>query len=105
MRPKSLPRGLHEVHTITGASMPVATRNRVQAAAVVARLERERARLEDEIRARTLTQRKLEERLKRVHVRLAAMRDTLPAPANGEGAEGPAPEVQGARYQAFSLEY
>lgn len=105
MRSKSLPKGLHEVHTVTGASMPAPKRDRVQTASALARLERERARLEDELQARAVTQRKLEDRLKRVHLRLAALRDTVQATASQENDEGPASEVSGAGYESFSLEY
>ena len=102
MRPKSLPRGLHEVQTVTGASVPGSSRDRVQAAAVVARLERERSRLEEELQARAVIQRKLEDRLKRVRRRLAAMQATLPeAPTTAATSQ----QDPGAGYTSFSLEY
>jgi chromosome segregation ATPase len=83
MKTKDL-RGMREIATIQGLSRRSVPKNRPQAAAELARLEHEKARLERELKMWLDNQQKTEARLSRVEERLALVNQVLtPLPAEG----------------------
>lgn len=79
-------RGMRDIPTIQGLSRRAVPNTRPQAATEMARLEHEKARLERELRIWIHSQKRTEDRLRRVEERLARVRKVLGPLA----AEGPA---------------